>query len=113
MTKTNTDKRVVELLKTMKEGVMHLDKKFSQGKVEGKLYMLTNLMEAFTAIEDTLQKEEKIDKFQEETDELRRSFEIITSSYEENNPGDVRSYFVFSFKKAFDDWFKQVMKEYN
>ena len=70
-------------------------------------------MEAFTAIEDTLQKEEKIDKLQEETVELRRSFDVLTSSYEENNPGDVRSYFVFSFNKKNGVeiiWVKHCMK---
>ena len=113
MPKKQTEQKIVELLKTMKQGVSHLEKKFSQDEIEQKLYMFSNLMEAFTSIEDALQRNNKAEKFKEETDELRRSFDMITSSYEENNLGDVRSYFVFSFKKAFDEWFKKVMKEYN
>ncbi len=112
MSKKKNEKQVVELLKTMKEGVSYLDKKFSQGKVEDKLYMFFNLMEAFTAVEDTLNKYGKVEVFKEKTDELRNAFDVITSSYEKDNPGDVRSYFVFSFKKAFDEWYKQIMKEY-
>ena len=97
----------------MQEGVTHLGKKLSQGEVEGKLYMFTDLMEAFAAVESILTTDGKVDKVKEEVEELRRCFDIITTSYENGNYGDVRSYFVFSFQKAFDKWFKKVMEEYD
>ena len=78
-----------------------------------KLYIFTGLMEAFAAIESILTTDGKIDKVKEEVEELRTCFDIITASYENDNYGDVRSYFVFSFQKAFDEWFKKVMEDYN
>ena len=113
MTANKTEKQVVELLITMKEGVEHLKKELARGEVEGKLYMFTDLMEAFAAVESIITKDGKADKVKAELKELRRCFDVITSAYEKGNTGNVRSYFVFSFKKAFDEWFKLVMKEYN
>jgi len=108
-----TEKQVVDLLITMKEGVNHLEEKLSSGEVKGKLYLFADLMEAFAAVESILTADGKVNKVKEEVEELRRCFDIITASYENENFGDVRSYFVFSFQKAFDDWFKHVIKEYN
>jgi hypothetical protein len=51
MTKKKTSRQIVELLKTMDQGVKHLDKKLAEGKVEENLYLFTDLLEAFTAIE--------------------------------------------------------------
>lgn len=110
MTKKKTDKKIVELLKTMDQGINHLDRKLAEGKVKENLYLFTDLLEAFTTIETLIYTNEEV---KEETTELKRAFSLITESYEQDDYGNVRSYFLFVFKKSFEAWFKKVIAVYN
>ena len=110
MIKKKTSRQIVELLKTMEQGIKHLDKKLAEGEVRENLYLFTDLLEAFTTIETLIYKNEEV---KEETAELKRAFSLITESYEQENYGQLRSYFIFGFKKSFEAWFKKVMVVYN
>ena len=58
MIKKKTSRQIVELLKTMEQGIKHLDKKLAEGKVRANLYLFTDLLEAFTTIETLIYKNE-------------------------------------------------------
>ncbi len=110
MVKKENYNRIIELLKTMKQGVKHLDRKLAEGEIKENLYLFTDLFEAFTTIETQIYENKEIE---EQTAELKRAFSLITDCYEEKDYGKVRSYFLFVFRKSFDNWFKKVMEVYN
>ncbi len=110
MTAKDNSSQIIELLKTMEQGVRHLDRKLAEGKIQENLYLFTDLLEAFSTIETQVQENQELE---EPTAELKRAFSLIADSYEEEDYGKVRSYFIFVFKKSFEDWFNKVMAAYN
>ena len=105
------EKRLLDLTNTMLEAVGHLKKRFADAKLENNLYLFTDMMEAFSIIEKILDKREDID-IKSETEDLKKSFEVITSYYEEENYNDIRSFFNFVFLPAFEAWNREIIKNY-
>ena len=105
------EEKVLLLADTMLEAVGHLKQRLAEGKLENNLYLFKDMMEAFLTIEKIIEKREDID-IKAETEDLKKSFEVITSYYEQENYNDIRSFFNFVFLPAFEAWNRQIIKNY-
>ncbi|MEJ6950188.1 hypothetical protein [Natronospora cellulosivora (SeqCode)] len=106
------EKKLLKLAGTMLEAVEHLKKRLAEGKVENNLYLFTDMMEAFALIEEIIYKKENM-SIENMTEDLKKSFAVIISFYEEENYNEIRSYFNFVFLPAFQTWYQKLNDNYN
>lgn len=100
-------KQSTELLETAYEGLQHMQKLFKEGKFEESIPLFTNIVEATSSIEssiETLPKELLSDDIAITGAKVIRALNIVVELYESMNYGKIQEVLQFTLIPNYKTW---------
>ncbi|MDD2511038.1 MAG: hypothetical protein PHP26_09900 [Syntrophomonas sp.] len=110
--------QIVELSRTIKEGLIHINERMDEGKLKETIFLFEDVLEAFSSIEIPIQpvlQADNMDELQEATAELKRSLEMLAQAFEANDLEKARAEISQSLIPSYSRWqlhLEQSLKAY-
>ena len=113
MTNQTVIQNTLNLLETMEEGLTYIKKKLNELNIEATITVLTDTINAFSAIEisispilEGLRENEIVEK----ADKLRRAFDLMGKEFQNNNGQKVYEIIQLTLEPAFKSWKNEIKK---
>lgn len=102
---------ILEIIKTMEDGINYIEEKLSKLEIEKTMPILADIIDAFSAVEQAvipMLEEIEDNRILEKTKKLRNELNSMVKEYEENSEKEFNKIMELSLKPSFEEWKEEL-----